>query len=583
VNLAGRKASREGELARVTGDANVGLRYAFRMGNEFGGPGRQGGRSKPPLVRTWLWVVLALLLLAAFGLGVALFARGFVQRLYATHERAVADRRARVESVTRVALAPLPVEGYGSHREGVDAYGYPRSYVDQIALRSLLGRGKYQELSAYIEQFQVDAEADFHAEYFVVDSADAFDSAERQIEASLDAWVAATPLSFAPYLARGSHRFAVGFAERGFDTVSKTERENFAAMEAAFALSFVDLEHVLQLNPKVMPARRDEIRIAFAGSAHTGELTAMIARAFEICPACFQVRVTQQVALEPRWGGSYAQMAAAARSASVAVNPRFVLLAGYALSDRAASAQRDGDLKLALTDAQAADALGENADFAVQLARVLEYNDDDAGALRAVSRALELRPQRAESLLLRAHLYTRAATKDPEAAYRDLMAGLRLAPSDEQARASLPYVANGLTVLGWEAHQRGEEDKAIRLLDESAEVAPTRELESRRVAVLTAGFHGKPEEITALESAANAAPHDFYSHERLDYALSLSRDWNRIAAMWSAYIPQNPEDGRAYYERGGTYHNQGQVAAAHADAVRACELGVSAACVWAQH
>jgi tetratricopeptide (TPR) repeat protein len=162
------------------------------------------------------------------------------------------------------------------------------------------------------------------------------------------------------------------------------------------------------------------------------------------------------------------------------------------------------------------------------------------------------------------------------------MAGLRLAPSDQQARASLPYVANGLTALGWEAHQRGEEDKAIRLLDEAAEIAPSHDVESRRVLVLTSGFHGKPEEIAALESAATAAPHDFYAHERLDYALSKGREWNRIAAMWSAYIAQNPEDGRAYYERGGTYSNQGQAELAHADAVRACELGISAGCVWAR-
>jgi tetratricopeptide (TPR) repeat protein len=157
-----------------------------------------------------------------------------------------------------------------------------------------------------------------------------------------------------------------------------------------------------------------------------------------------------------------------------------------------------------------------------------------------------------------------------------------LTPSDQQARASLPYVAQGLVFVGWEAHEHGEEDKAIRLLDESAEIAPGREVDSRRKVVLTAGFHGKPEEITALEAAANAAPHDFYAHERLDYALSLSRQWPRIVAMWTAYIAQNPDDGKAYNERGGTYYNEGQSAASIADAVRGCELGVSAACVWAQ-
>jgi regulator of sirC expression with transglutaminase-like and TPR domain len=507
--------------------------------------------------------------------------QGFARGLGETHRQALAARKARTEPVTRVALAPLPVKEPVVERAGNDAYGYPRSYVDQGALRSLLGRAKYPELSAYIEQFQARAQADFHAEYFINDTADAFDSAERPLDASLDAWVAATPSSFAPYLARGVHRFALGFAERGVDYAAKTERENFVAMDAAFALSFGDLEHALQLNPRLMPALRTEMRIAFASSAHKGEFATLAARAFETCPACFQVRVTQQVGLEPRWGGTYAQMATAARKANPTLNPRFRLLPGYALLDQAAAAQENKDPTVALSFAERADALGENSDFSFELARILEQQEDDVGALRAVDRALELRPSRAELILFRAHLYTREATKNWEAAYSDLMTGLRLAPSDQQARSSLPYVARGLTFLGWEAHEHGDQDKAIRLLDEAAELAPSRELEGRRTAVLTSGFHGKPEEITALENAATAAPHDFYAHERLDYALSQSREWPRIAAMWSAYIAQNPEDGRAYYERGGTYSNEGQTAAARADGARACELGVSAACMLA--
>jgi tetratricopeptide (TPR) repeat protein len=563
-------------MTRAVTSANLRL-----MGNEgFDRSKRPRDNAEAPLVRPWLLVVLGVLLLVVSGAGVTLFMHRFEIDPRTTHDQSVAARQARLQAATLVALAPLPVKDPVVHRDGADAYGYPRSYVDRSALRSLLGRGKYQELSAYIERFETDAEADFHAEYFIQDSADAFESAEHELDASLDAWVAATPDSFAPYLARGAHRFAVGFGERGFDVAKKTEHENFRAMDAAFALSFADFEHALQLEPRLMPARRDEIRIAFAGSEHRAQFATLLARAFATCGSCFVVRVTQQIALEPRWGGSYAQMATAARSANPVHNPRFSLLAGYALIDQAAQSAEDKDLNGELSLAQRADALGANADFSEELARALEDHDDDAGALRAISRAIELRPSRAELLLLRAHLYSR--TKDWEPAYRDLMAGLRLAPADEQARASLPYVARGLTFVGWQAHQRGDENNAIRLLDEAAEIAPDGDVEARRVAVLTSGFHDKPEEIAALETAANAAPHDFYAHERLDYALSQGHDWPRIAAMWTAYIAANPEDGHAYYERGGTYFNEGQNAAAHADAVRGCELGVSAACVWAQ-
>jgi len=95
---------------------------------------------------------------------------------------------------------------------------------------------------------------------------------------------------------------------------------------------------------------------------------------------------------------------------------------------------------------------------------------------------------------------------------------------------------------------------------------------------LTTGFDGSDEAIKMLELQAKSKPSDFYTHARLDYALSKRREWNRIAEMWNRFILANPENGRAYYERGGTLHHLGRSDASRADLARACELGVSAAC-----
>jgi len=530
-------------------------------------------------VRPWLLIVLVLVLAAA-----ALFvlritsSQGPAPGPIAKHEQAAADRRTRVESAAAIALSPLPTKLPLVEVPGKDVWDYPLSYVDRSALRSLLGHGKYRELSAYIEQFESNAKADFHNEYQINDCADSFESSERQIEASLDAWVKETPDSFAPYLARGAHRFAVGFAERGTEFAHETDADNFKAMEASFALAFADLEKALQIDPQLMPARRDELRIAFAGSAHRRDFDAIVARALEVCPSCFQIRATIQAALEPRWGGSYEKMAAAALAAKPALNPRFKLLSGYALIDRAATARQNKDLALAQSLAEQAVALGDNADFLYELAWILRGRHDDASALRAVNRALEVRPLRPELLFLRANIHTQTATLDWEAAHRDLLTGLRLAPADAEARSLIPLVVNGLTHLAWALHEKGDQDGALRLLDKASELAPSRELEARRLAVLTHGFKGTDQEVAALEAAANAAPHDFYPHQRLDYALSKRAEWTKIAAMWTAFIAQNPDDGRAYYERGGTHMHLGQSSAARADAARACELGVSAGC-----
>jgi len=536
--------------------------------------------------RPWRWVALLVVFLAAD----VVIARWVLHWYFArraaeiplldgkAHAKASAERQSRAAPAAHVAPAPLPDKLPLIERPGNDAYGYPLSYVDRAALRALLARGSYAVLSKYLEQFEQEAETDFHNEYLIHDSVDAFETPEQALGESLDAWVAATPDSFAPWVARGAHRFALGFAQRGEEFAAKTDAENFKEMEASFELAFDDLEHALRLNPAVMPALRDEIRIAFAGAKHRTELEALCKRAFKLCKACMQPRVTQQVALEPRWGGSYARMARAASAAKLKRNPRFAQLPGYALIDRAAVAAAANDQQGALALTQQAAALGDNVDFLLPLARHLTHLDDTAGSLKAINRALEIRPQRADLLLYRAYVYTRPELRDYEAAYRDLLLALRLDPTSPNGSSTLHDVAQGLDYLAGQAHQRGDLSAALRLLDESMDLLPNNATERRRSVLLTSGFHGSPEELTALERAANVAPNDFYAHQRLDYALSQSAQWERILSMWNVFITNNPTEGRAYYERSGTWSHVGKTEAALADARRACELGVSVAC-----
>jgi len=536
------------------------------------------GAEDKPRVRPVLIVALVLTVVVAFGV-VAFFVRqDRVRRAQVRQAEAAQGRQQRVSPAAIVALPPLPVKVPLIERAGKHKNGTPRSYVDRAGLRALLLRGKYPELTQYLERFQRDFEADYHAEYFINDSAEAFESPERELEPRLDAWVSATPDSFAPYLARASHRVAVGVAQRGSAYATKTEKENFLGMNAAFAMAFADLEQVLSKNPRVIRALRDQLRIAFIGSEHHAQFRPLAQRAFALCPGCFQVRVSFLVGLEPRWGGSYQEMAQAVRAAPLSANPRFAVLSGYADSDRAQVAIEAGDLESALQYIERACARGEEADFLRVRADILARKNQPQLALESITSGLELRPHDERLLLDRARAYTRSETQDWRAAYLDLILALQLDPAAQEARNLLPYVAKGLTALGWKAHQEGREEEAIRLLDQAAELAPTREIEGRRLAVLTSGFDGSDQAITKLESEAKSHPHDFYAHARLDYALSKRREWIRIAAMWNGFIQANPENGRAYYERGGTLHQLGHSDASRADLARACELGVSAAC-----
>lgn len=279
-------------------------------------------------------MLLAGALVIAGAAAAAVFWLNRVEERKEAAAKAQAGREERAAPVAAVALAPLPVKSPLVEREGKDEFGYPRSYVDRGSVRSLLAWKKYAELNGYIEQFQRDFLADFHNEYFVQDAVDAFGSAEAELGAELDAWVVATPGSFAPYLARAAHLASAGHAARGAKFRKDTDASNFEEMRRAFERAKGDLGRALELSPRLMPAFRYQMHLAYVGS--TFPFREVANRAYEACSACYLVRTTEQAALEPRWGGSYRQMEAAARSAPVAENPRLRLLQDFAALDQKA-------------------------------------------------------------------------------------------------------------------------------------------------------------------------------------------------------------------------------------------------------
>jgi tetratricopeptide (TPR) repeat protein len=68
------------------------------------------------------------------------------------------------------------------------------------------------------------------------------------------------------------------------------------------------------------------------------------------------------------------------------------------------------------------------------------------------------------------------------------------------------------------------------------------------------------------------------AHRNADLLLARQQRWDDIIAMWDRYLTHQPRDAEAYFERGGTHFHKGDMAAARADATRACELGKAQAC-----
>lgn len=492
---------------------------------------------------------------------------------------ASAGRVQRLEMVARVAAAPLPRALPLVERPGTDAYGYPLSYVDLPGLRSLLEHSRFSELNQYAEKLQSEFEADPLKEYWPLDAFDAFDSAEEELGKKLDAWVAATPGSFAPYMARGTHRVRVGYAMRGAAWASETHQENFVRMREAFGKAVQDLDRARALRPKLVAALRQKLLMAMPGRGVVSADHAL-AQALALCPTCFQVRVTYILGLEPRWGGSYEEMDRFARGADPKKNPRLRLLAGYADLDRSHVLHGQKNLDEALKAVNRACALGENPHFLSGRADILRAKSQYQEALADLNRVLELRPLDPHILIERARVENRL--KRRELAGLDLLAGLRIEPTSAGGRALWPHVVRGLLDDAGQLEKKGDRDGALRLYDITAALAPGyREVQARRAHLIEQ--HGTPDKIPALEAEARAHPDDFRAHQALDYALARQNRYKEVIAMWDEFIGRNPKHGRAYLERGGAFFNTGRRAQALSDADRACELGVSEGCAFAEH
>jgi tetratricopeptide (TPR) repeat protein len=491
-------------------------------------------------------------------------------------QRAKTDRARRQIPVAPVALPRAETLPPLVGPDGTDEAGYPRRHVNPAYLRRLLSDRRYDTLTRELEQLQAAFEADARKELWPIEAARAFWTAVPELDAQLDAWVAASPQSFAPWLARGAHRVGVGFNHRGSATADRTHRDNFAAMEAVHRQAGDDLARALELRPRLLAARVLQLKIASAAGRRLDEI---VEGGLSICADCIGFYHEYMTSLLPRWGGSYPRLLAAAIRAPVGKNPRLRVLRGYVDYDEARIlAANEGDRERALERIQRACALGEHWLFLDERAQIEAQLGQQDAARRDSERAAELEPTRAEVRFHRGRILL--ASKEYEGAGRELVAGLHLDATDEEGRELLPSVKQGLIYAGWEQHKAGHRDVALRLLDLAVELDPDdKALQGRRTFILSDGKHrAETVEITELQTKARGAPDDFRAQQELDYALAKQGRFAEIIDLWTTYLGRHPDDARAYLERGGAAWRLGRRAEARANAKQSCDLGLAEAC-----
>ena len=490
-----------------------------------------------------------------------------------------AERRAEVEARIAVREEPVLTPAPGPAPRGLPVVApaglkqgeVPRGHVDGVALRSLLLRRQFEELTLAVEQLQWGMESNPRDEHWMTDGIQALGNGSPDSAELLDAWVDASPDSFAPYLARGTHWVTVGYLRRGTRFAAETEDEELSGMQKAFERAVPDLTRAWTLHPKAVAAARPLIYVANALGDRDGRERAF-ARAAEQCPSCADFRAVYLHSLAPRWGGSYAQMDTFAEAQSRA-HPELGFLRGFADWDRVRDLRAEGGNDRARVLLAKALSAGDYWEFRLSRAERLRRAKDLDAALVEANRAVALRPARASVYFERARILASSRKWGP--AGEDLLHGLRLDATDANGRSLQPGVVKGLIHAAWEQHQASHREEALRLLELAGELAPgDSEVTRWRARVVASPLQAE----ARVEEQQAEAPEDFRAVQQRDYALARERRFAEILPLWDAFLERNPDHGLAYMERSGTHYHLRNLKAAMSDLKKACDLGVNEGC-----
>lgn len=458
--------------------------------------------------------------------------------------------------------------------EGVDEEGFPYGGPDWLGLRALLMAERYTDLDRYLTEFQQEAEEDFHRIGWAKTAFDAFAEPDRAFEPRLAKWIAESPDSFAPYLARAVYRSALSWKLRGSKTVDKTTPQQLKAFAETQAAAERDYRQALKLRPSATPAYPKLLNVLRNRGAPMKEQLAIRDEALKYCPECTDPHWAILSALDPRWGG-----APGARKEyiervirpQISAHPNLASLEAAIPADKCEALMREGKLAAARKPCDQVVRFVGGTGGRVTRARLAMKDDRLEDALEDLDYVLERFPQWPAALKLRYQVLGRLNRS--EEAIVDLVYARQLEPtSDELADWSAESIQ---WILGESSarYDDGRYEDAERILQLGLKLDP----EHRKLLSTLGHIHSKLG-VGALEQRVQQNPDDFEAVRDLDHALSAEARYMEVVTMWDDFITRHPDEARAYLERGGTHHHLRHPDQAMEDWKKACEMGVEQGC-----
>ncbi|MDJ0946349.1 MAG: tetratricopeptide repeat protein [Kiloniellales bacterium] len=366
----------------------------------------------------------------------------------------------------------------------------------------------------------------------------AFGNSAPELEPHLDAWVAAHPESGAARLARGVFHSSVGWHLRGARTAARTRDESLARMRARFAQAEADLAAAIARNPRLAPAYDHLIGIHMARKRES-DLHRVFRQGIAANPDSIEIRFAYYYSLRPRWNRGSAAVALfeiwleiQLLELQVEERPQLRPLLGYYHAARGDRATWNGDHEAALAHYREAVEAGDFWQFHYLLGRSLYRLKRYDAALASFDRALELRPQVANSHHHRAKALRKLGRLE------DALKGW------DQALALDPMDPGVLVQQAYALRQAGRTEDALANLERAMVYGDLdQSVRSARGRLFLYDLEDPERAREDLAFARDADPRD--SAKLYDYGLALYRLWDcRCLEVFEAYLSRCLEGQR---------------------------------------
>lgn len=436
----------------------------------------------------------------------------------------------------------------------------------------MLKHEKFSTLNKSLEQFQVTADSNISEERSLFTAYRAFEIKDKKYETLFNAWVKSTPDKYQPYLARARYYYRLGWLSRGPKWSSETKEEQMQEMASYFGKAMKDIASSLVINDQSMVSYSTLINItnSFGDKART---KAVLTKALEINTATYVVRAAYLNSLKPRWGGSYEEMKLFVEKSQIYVkeNPKIKLLFGDLYADAASMQAISGAYNAAEKKYTKALSFGEYHVRLYERGKNSFKQKNYQKSLHDLNRAIEIYPENAKYYYWRAKSFNKL--NQSKLASKDIRYASKLDPGDQSIQELQNWMANNYIRQGYELRNNPNKSAEIEKYDDALLIQPNNASAYYRRARAYLAQNNIDRAVQDLNFAIKFEPKNIDYYILIDYALTQRNEWGKIIEYWDKFIILNPNNGRAYLERGGAYYHSGDRKSAVRDAKHSADLG----------